>query len=736
MTFKPWTRRILIWLLLAALAFAVGAFYAAKLRTETEIQDLRSSNTLGLELAVSNTRAALSLPAMHLHSIGYEEPDVLQALNAQTPGSKRIIQNAFRSMLMRNPNYFQGRWLDETGMEIVRVDRPRGSSPTIVKDADLQDKSARGYFKTASTLGWKELYVSALDLNMEKGEIEKPFRPTVRLAIRVFDANREPAGIFILNVNASAFLRQIASFSDQSDVMLLNTDGYWLKAPDPTDEWGFMFGSKNTFGKRHPDVWRQIQATEQGMIETASGLWIWRTIREESTYLTPAHNITLKAVSHVPHEAMAVLRQEYSLPIYGVALVLFLIFAGGLYQIHSEITSRQIAEEEARHASRAKDDFLAVMSHEIRTPMGGVLGLADMLLDDDLPEQSRQKVTRLREVTKALLVIINDILDLSKLAAGKLDVKALPTAPATIANEVILLFYQTCPLEKQDKLQITAKIAPDFPAAVRVDPNRLRQILINLVGNAVKFTDEGSVTLECACDPKQHLLQFTVTDTGIGITPETIDRLFQNFEQGDQSVSRKYQGTGLGLSICKQLVTIMGGTIDVTSQPGRGSKFSFSIPYEEATVSELPVADQDQETPETKASSPRPLSVLVAEDNEINQMVIRNILTKMGHRVFIAEDGAKALAAIESDETYDLVLMDVRMPNMSGIEATEHIRKLPGEKASIPIVALTADLVGDNISAYLDAGMDDCVGKPIDPSLLERAIRKATNRQNGINQPA
>ena len=393
--------------------------------------------------------------------------------------------------------------------------------------------------------------------------------------------------------------------------------------------------------------------------------------------------------------------------------------SGATVGFRVDVTELKQAQHNAEAANATKSEFLASMSHEIRTPMTGVLGFTDMLLDDDLPPQSVAKVRKIQEVAASLLAIINDILDISKLDAGKLQIETVNFCPAQLANDVTQLFYQTCPDEKKEKLQITAKVSDDFPAVVCADPSRLRQVLVNLMGNAVKFTDAGSVSLECSHDAAAKLLRFDIVDTGIGVGPDVQDQLFGEFVQADASISRTYQGTGLGLSICKRLVELMGGEIGLESSIGLGSRFWFTLPYEPVDEDTI-IIEEDKSNAKRFAGS-RELSILVAEDNEINTMIIQAVLEKMGHTPSFVVNGKEALEAVKSDD-YDLILMDVRMPVMSGPDATRKIRKLSGFKSMVPIIALTADVMAENKRSYFDAGMNECVGKPINQNELAAAM--------------
>ena len=426
------------------------------------------------------------------------------------------------------------------------------------------------------------------------------------------------------------------------------------------------------------------------------GLYLWR----DRTGL-PVHGMDPDAMAYSIGYALAI-------------LVLGLTVAVGAFHGVVEATNRALkrARDEAEAANEAKTQFLANMSHELRTPLNGILGFADLLSAMNLPPEAASYLRHIRTAGGDLLLLVNDVLDFTRASHGAMTLEAVAFDPRDLLEE---LRGRIGFRAEQKGIALDIAVAPEVPRALRGDPLRLRQVIGNLLDNAVKFTEAGRVDLAVEATKTAdgtHRLSFTVSDTGPGIPAEALARIFERFPQADSSTTRRYGGSGLGLAIVHALVELMGGTVTVDSAPGRGSRFTVLLTLPEAQG--LPAAAAPQAL---RRRAEHPGRILLVEDSETNQELFRAVLAGAGHVVEIAPNGRAALDALDS-RPFDLVLMDGQMPVMGGHDATRAIRGSGRDYASLPIIAITADALSVENGGYRKAGMNDQLAKPVEPQRM------------------
>ena len=487
------------------------------------------------------------------------------------------------------------------------------------------------------------------------------------------------------------------------------------------------------------DVWDRCDVPEKSIVfprESWGGLWgesliTGKTIHSQAPMYTPEGHIPITRAVAVPlmfrdmvvgQIVIANKPREYTEMeienLNDIARLLAPVLNARIERDRALQRERE-ARLNAEEANELKSSFLAGMSHEIRTPLNALLGFQDIVLDHGgLDPEYRSYLEQAKQSGYMLLHIINDLLDLSKIEAGKMNLQQVPFSLSSVLKNVYSIARMN--LEKSGKeLELRPEIPKQSDIYLKGDPRRLEEVLSNLITNAIKFTDEGYIEYGASFDDKNSI-RFYVTDTGIGIPPEKQTLIFDSFRQAERKIKQKYGGTGLGLAISKNLVEMMGGSMTLDSTPGEGSTFSFTIPYREAKSRAV-----EEKTSSKSAAGEKGL-VLVVDDNRINRKVVQTMLQKEGFEVMAAGDGEEAVDLIRKTEEIGLVFMDMYMPNMDGIEATQHIRSWEQDQGrdSVPIIALTAAGTSEDRRLMEDAGSNDFHPKPIDKAVLLKQIKR------------
>ncbi|WP_211354068.1 hybrid sensor histidine kinase/response regulator [Thiohalocapsa marina] len=738
-----------IWLILAVLTISAGIGFAAYSSTRIILTQLEVESKELARHAEDMLRQMLVDVGRDLRYLAHSRP-LLDCMEDMTSRQLDCLESDWVAFASAKPQFDQIRWIDETGMERVRINQA-SPIPQVVPEAELQIKADRYYFTEAMALPPGEIYVSPLDLNIEHGRIEDPRKPMLRLALRAFDRGGNSRGIVIVNYLALNLLEMLPK-SVVTELWLLNRDGYWLRGPAAEDEWGFMFSRPElTLARRYPDAWKAIDGETHGQFRTGDGLWSFQTIAPaqvlaaapgaalyrpdgasspvaEEIGFGDSENERWHILSFVPRQAY--LQQVFRvwLGYSGILLaLLFITLSSGVSLARSQ--RRELRTAEA--ASEAKSAFVANTSHEVRTPMNAVLGYLDLLLDTPLDTEQRDMVQRIRSAGQSLLRILNEILDFSKLEAGKVALESAPFRLDQVLEQSAELFAVAAH-EKGIELAVDAPL--DISGHYRGDALRLGQILNNLIGNAIKFTEQGSVVvavraLEETEDGLQRRLRFEVRDSGIGMTAAQSQRLFQPFTQADVSTTRQFGGTGLGLTICKRLVELMGGEIGVDTQQGKGSTFWFWVP--------MVVAENQIEPAKTAVLQAE--RVLVVDDHESAREILSRYLTHWDFSVDCVGSADKALlqllTAASTAAPYSLLVLDWRMPEHDGLWLLQQLHQAETSgriKRTPAVIMVTAYERHSLLQAASKAQVrpDAVLGKPLSQRQIFKAI--ADLQQHGF----
>lgn len=671
---------------------------------------------------------SLNNHAKNLLKFAAVDPVVLAAL--QNPGAQSDF--ALRVLNRR------------IGSDALHLVRPDGilfaSSDSSTKGLDI---AFRPYFIKAMEGEANVYFAKSLGRGYVSGFFARP----------VLDQDAQTIGVVVLRFNLQSGLADNLRIDD----VIIHSNGIILLGPEHLSR-GALFDVPETVQKMlderifEPEdlQWLGYERINTQWVKSSDNtLWLW-----ESLPVSGGQWETGKLVSITP---LLKYRNNQTLLVASLLSILLLL---GLHYCKSDVLiSRTVLENKARRAaeyaerasrmeteqanrnlrferdraeqlaqraeaaSQAKSEFLANMSHEIRTPMNGIIGMADLALDASTEAERQDYIKVVKSSAESLLGIINDILDFSKIEANKLMLESVPFKLHQVVSDTLKTLASRA---QQKGIDLQCQIAANVPASVVGDPTRLRQVLINLVGNAIKFTEHGEIKVELdleSISTTSAKLKVVVQDTGIGIPADKLDSIFESFSQADASTTRQYGGTGLGLSISSRLVELMGGEMSVESQVGQGSRFQFSLV--------LGIADSVPEA--TPAPAPEPvariatLSILLVEDNPVNQKLATLLLSKWGHKVTPALNGQEALDRLHNaSEHYDVVLMDIQMPVMGGLEATQLIRQheASNNRPRQPIIAMTANAMQGDREACLAAGMDDYLSKPINKDQLAEKLSR------------
>ena len=753
------TRLTLLWSLLAAALVGLFGFLSYRgsrehvLATWRETLEHDATTTI---LRVQSAAQEAARDALYLAST----PSVREFVKAAGEPEarerwRRLTEEEFRALMAGKPTYFQVRLIGAAsdGLELIRLDAAGGVIEAATPDR-LQQKGDRDYFREGRQLSPGAVYVSDLNLNQDFGQITEPHTPTVRTVASVPDTDGRLFGMVVINVDLSSLVTTLpAQASPGVTLQLGNERGDYVVHPDSSRTFGSDLGGSSRFADGTPaHTGRPAELMVERAFPVMPGL-----AREWRVRLTARESDFLRGLAAARNQALA-LTGLAALGGLGVVLLggrglarrlrevsdamaryeagreipassppgprdeigqLADMFRGLATKVRDDVAKLEAARREAEEATRARDDFLAMMSHEIRTPMNAVTGLLRVLERNHPAPHQEPVLASLRSASRQLLALLDEALDHSRIKAGKMEFHPVDFSLHELLGDVVLTHR---PLAAQKGLAFEYHPAPDLPDRLHGDAVRLGQVLNNLLGNAVKFTDHGAITLmvraldESATHGRRRLIELTVTDTGIGIAGENIGRIFSPFDQEHGEIGRRFGGTGLGLSIVRSLVELQGGTLRVESQPGRGSCFRVRLPFAEAEA-----APGDAKAAADGAPDWSGRRFLYVEDVASNREVLAATLADTGAGLVMAESGAEAVQRVLQEPPFDLALIDLQLPDMNGLELA---RALHAIAPDLRRLAVTAQVSAETRADCLAHGLAGVVTKPFTAEALIDAITR------------
>ncbi|MGE4319426.1 MAG: response regulator [Deferribacterales bacterium] len=650
------------------------------------------------------------------------------------------LKGAFLNFGKAKNKYDQVRYLNKLGMEVIRINNIKGYAQAV-DECDLQNKFKRYYFSDTFSQKNNSVFVSPLDLNIENNEIEIPHKPMIRIGTPVFNNKGEKIGVVLLNYYGSRISELLKEhygkfYMNEHGLNVLNRDGYWLISDNYQKDFGFMLPHGRSFSKENPQAWEAVNSSEAGQYEKDGTVYLFHTFyfltaKQMSSSGSPApyqpsaadlnnSEQYWKLVNVIDSSTFDEIRSNIIMSKFRqiavltmLAFMLSVIIAYLIKQNKEYLQKLRDKTAEAEQASQFKSNFLANMSHEIRTPMNGIIGLCYLMQKNNKDPKLKDYLIKMDRSANLLLGIINDILDFSKIEAGMLKVENIKfDLEEVLENVAGLISLKT----EEKNLELVFNTSPDVPRYLVGDPLRLGQILINICNNAVKFTSVGEIVLSVdvleKTDTNIHI-KISVKDTGIGMSQEQMKKIFVAFDQADSSVTRKFGGTGLGLTICKNLSELMGGTIGVESEPGKGSTFWFTV------VLQLP--QKEEKTSLLVSGSFSGKNALVVDDNPVARDVFHSYLEVIGFEAAQASNGLEALEIIvgsDEDKMPELVLVDWNMPVMDGLNFIKTIQNNPVIVKKPKIILTTAYGREDLANELSNTPIDGFLIKPITLSSL------------------